>query len=565
MRSFAVWVIIFVVLMGSGQVEAAGSAQEKSYSADRFDVAVTIQEDGSLLITETVDYRFIGGPFTFVFREIDTAFTDGVEIRSAAVDGRVYPEGENAGQVELSGGDTRRVEWHFEPTSNIVRTFTLTYVMNGVVRRENDFDLVRYQPLPENFDFPIESATVTISYPPEASLTQEPSITAGLGTITRSEGQITVTAQNIAPNETLVLDIPFASGSLIEEPPQWQLRQAQGRALLPLWLTSGLAVVFGSLLGVITLWRRNRPQFDTRLWAMDTPPTDHSPGVAGLLASGGLTVTWSHALSTMFDLARRGYVHIEEIPKKGWFSRTDFWVTREKVDVSDLTIHEIAFLSLIFTDKKKGNVDRIKMSQMSKVITSSRWNGFKEVLKNQIKSGGYISSQRIRARRLLFIIGGILMALGGVTLFLAVLFSDQLQEWPLFLVGGWLLAGMIFIIAGALQSPLTNEGARIAAEWKQFFETLKSITKGKLTVDQTQFENYLSFAAAAGLLAPWVKWFQKQEAVPLPPYFTFHSADPADGFTAFVALAAMSSSSGGSAAGGTAGGGAAGGGSAGAG
>jgi hypothetical protein len=36
----------------------------KEYSADRFDASIAVQEGGSLIVTETVTFKFVGGPFT---------------------------------------------------------------------------------------------------------------------------------------------------------------------------------------------------------------------------------------------------------------------------------------------------------------------------------------------------------------------------------------------------------------------------------------------------------------------------------------------------------------------
>src|SRR5690606_17986452 len=133
-----------------------------------FDVDVVVREDGSLAVTETVVFEFAGAPFTFVYRELETERTDGIHNIGAAVDGRALPEGDAAGQVEISGSDPIRVEWHLEPFSDQVRTFTLEYEMLGVVRQEEGADLLIYQPLPDDFEYSIDNSTIAIEYPPGA-------------------------------------------------------------------------------------------------------------------------------------------------------------------------------------------------------------------------------------------------------------------------------------------------------------------------------------------------------------------------------------------------------------
>jgi uncharacterized membrane protein len=130
------------------------------------------------------------------------------------------------------------------------------------------------------------------------------------------------------------------------------------------------------------------------------------------------------------------------------------------------------------------------------------------------------------------------------------------------------LLGLVGVIAGVALSPLTDEGATVAAGWKQFADHLKEVSRGKAAVSGPQmFQRFLPYAAGFGLLQAWAKWFQKRGWTELPPYFTALSQADDGGVSAFVAMAAATSTSGGSAAGGAggAGAGAAGGGASGAG
>ena len=103
----------------------------KEYSAERFDVSIAVQEGGSLIVTEAVSFKFVGGPFTFVFRDIPTDKTDGISISSASIDGQTMQRGTEAGQVEIAYGNPVKVTWHFAPVSDQTRTFVLTYNVQG--------------------------------------------------------------------------------------------------------------------------------------------------------------------------------------------------------------------------------------------------------------------------------------------------------------------------------------------------------------------------------------------------------------------------------------------------
>src|SRR5215203_6787403 len=73
--------VLLVSLFVASPVLAA-----KSYYAERFDVLIELQENGSAIITETVEFHFEGDPFTFAFCEISANETDGITFLDASMD-----------------------------------------------------------------------------------------------------------------------------------------------------------------------------------------------------------------------------------------------------------------------------------------------------------------------------------------------------------------------------------------------------------------------------------------------------------------------------------------------
>ena len=127
---------------------AAPAEAGKDYRAERFDVQFDLQPDGSALVTETVAFRFDGGPFTYVFRDINATETDGLTFIDASMDGQTMPLGTSAGQVEVTGRDPLKVKWHFAPTSDSTHEFVVRYRMAGVVRKL-DADTIRWRAIPQ--------------------------------------------------------------------------------------------------------------------------------------------------------------------------------------------------------------------------------------------------------------------------------------------------------------------------------------------------------------------------------------------------------------------------------
>jgi hypothetical protein len=114
---------------------ASPALAAKSYRAERFDVQIDLQENGSAIVTETVEFHFTGDPFTFAFREISAAETDGVTFLDASMDGIPMPQGTQAGQVEVEAENPLKVTWHFSPTSDAAHVFTVRYRADGVIRK----------------------------------------------------------------------------------------------------------------------------------------------------------------------------------------------------------------------------------------------------------------------------------------------------------------------------------------------------------------------------------------------------------------------------------------------
>ena len=73
----------------------------KDYAAERYDAAIMVNEGGSLLVTETVTFKFVGGPFTYVFRDIPTDKTDGITIKSASMDDQTMQHGAELDKLRL--------------------------------------------------------------------------------------------------------------------------------------------------------------------------------------------------------------------------------------------------------------------------------------------------------------------------------------------------------------------------------------------------------------------------------------------------------------------------------
>lgn len=537
-------------------------AAAKEARAERFDVAVTAQADGSLLVTETVVFVYTGGPFTFVTRDLPTDLTDGIEIIEARMDGAVLPRGDQAGQVEISGDDPVEVRWHFAPTSDATHTFTLTYRALGVVTKSAEADGLRWQALPDEHDYAIESSTITVSYPAGAEPLGAATAEEFAAVVTTGDGQTTVTAQNLGEDDTLIVDMRFAPGSLTAQTPAWQVRADRRAALTRQYATPmialGLLVGLGGSLLAAVLWRRGQPEGVADEGPVVSPPSALNPALVGALTSGQGDPGLATALGTLFDLARRGVVVIVQEDKKSWLGLGSpaFGVTLGERPAG-LAAHEQALLDQFFGPAAAAGATAPLTEKMTAL--TGKWKEFAEPVKAEVRRRGWWDEAR-HARRVRWIFIGVMVMLGSLALtILAVALRDTFGILTLLVPLGGFIAGFVVLILGSSLSPYSDTGRAEAARWNGFSKYLSDVIANREAVVRPDlFEHYLAYAAALGLAQGWVKFFQKRGEAAIPAWFQPLAGAQTDGMGALVAVIAASGSSGSSAGG--AGGGAAGGG-----
>jgi hypothetical protein len=555
--TLVVGLMLALVLSGSAQ---AG----KSYSADRFDVQVEIQPDGSLIVTETVVFRFVGGPFTFAFRDLALTELDGIEGVQAGVNGQALPLGEGPGEVEIQSGRPIRVTWHFEPLYDATREFTLQYRVLGAIRQQ-DADTLVWRAIPEEHEYSIAGSTITLTFPSSTSLAEAPRLDVPFEVVD-TDDTVRLTAGPLGENDSVVLTARFAPGSLIQAAPAWQasaqIRAEARRRAGPLALGAGLlAFALGGAVLILDAQRRRGDTPTLVLPPNPTPPMDLPAAVVGKLTGQG-----AGFLGTLFDLAGRGILEIQE--ERGWLG-TRKHALRRVAPAEGLRAHERVLLEALFD----GDKDSIDLSRVAERL-SRRRSQFTDALDEEIAVRGWLDPDRQRQRRRLLGVWSLaavaslgLILTGGLWLSSVLGQGAEAVAIPAALAGfggGSLLATLVGLGTAASFSTHTAAGADQASRWKAFKEYLAGVARGREPAIRPDFfERYLPYAAAFGLGTRWAKTFQKLGGVPLPAWFHALDGSQAD-FGAIIPVMAAtdSSAAGGGAAGG---GGASGGGASGAG
>lgn len=552
MRQKLLFTTIVLTLALLFATNAAGAA--KSYYAEYFDVQIELQDGGSAIVTETVKFHFEGDPFTFAFREISSRETDGITFLEASMDGVQMSQGTQPGQVEIEAGDPLKVTWHFSPTSNAAHIFVVRYRADGIIRK-GDGDILVWRAIPEDHDYSIDRSTVTLIYPPQASVLGEPTLDWNFDAAWEGN-RVILTATSIAADQDLILTAHFAPDSLTNVAPQWQIQKERAEAAtaraLPVGLWTGIITLLLGGLGLFTYLRADRRDLNiSPVTYTANPPADVSPAVIGKL-----TKQQHSFMGAIFDLAQREALEVRE--EKGFWGTKNYMLVRTDRAVM-LKPFERALMDIIF----KSGETQVNMSEAGSRLGVQN-NIFEDALEQELLQRGWLDPDRLRKRTLLLKVAlfALFLAIG---VFLAVVLSGSGWSQNLDLavllgavagatLGIFILAIALLIYAGAY-SVLTPSGEEQSARWKGFAEYLKQASKGREpAIRPDYFERYLAYAAVFGLGANWAKYFQSLGGVPLPGWFHALSGSHGD-FGAMVAVMSSSDSSGAGAGGGASGGG----------
>jgi uncharacterized membrane protein YgcG len=575
-KRIGLFLLLVCLLFMPGRVSA-----DKDYIAEHFDVDIQLGDNGTMQVTETISFRFMGGPFTYVYRSLEKTRTDGITFISAELDGVPLPVNVDSAPewVAVEEGDPLTITWHFLETTDQLRVYSLTYLVSGIVRKNVTDDIVWYA-IPPDHDYRVQESRITIQYPDRAVLSDKP-LLSGTGSYqVLSQGNpIVINSGPVETNTAMILSLHFMADTLGASLPAWQSAEAarseRTSQTIPFTVGGLLVGLFGLAAALIISATRRDPADEISvpesISRPVSPPTDYKPAVAAAVAARG-NPTLLHSLAAFLDLARRGALCIEQLPGK-WYNPNRFEIVRLSPP-ADLSLHEQVLMEALFI-KKGQPVDRVGLEQYPQLI-GKQIREFSKAVKTEVALLGLVNPERKKKQNRLLLTGtGLILAGVFTAVLMLVVGAGRPEVLPLgmdrlisALLGvsiATFLGGLAFIIFAALYSPLTAQGRWIASQWNGFSRYLKDIVaKRETLIRPDTFSQFLPYAAGFGLGEQWAKFFQKHGTVEVPAWFhALNAQDASASFGAFTSF--MSSSSSNVASGGAGGGGASGGGGSGAG
>ena len=517
-----------LVLFGA----TAAGAQAGTERITGYDVDIDVEATGSIAVTETIDYDFASNDRHGIYRDVPVRLEWNERYE------RVYPlkvlsvEGSEGTPDEYkteTAGNKKRIRIG-DPDRTIsgAHRYTIAYRVESALNGFEDHDELYWNAVGTEWSVPVERSSVRVTTP--AGITQGACFGGGSGS--RLPCSAADQAGNVASfsqrgrgaGEGLTVVVGFAKGAVPPPVPVLDERWSITRAFstTPATVAASLALLAGVILGVARLsWRTGRdrrfagspvdaayatagqeevvrPTFGP--FADETPvefvpPDGLRPGQIGTLvdeAANTLDVT-----ATIVDLAVRGYLRIDEIPKKGWFGKPDWRLTKLK-DGDELRRYERSLIDGLFEDG-------------SEVTLSSLRNTFVTRLKrvqdalydDAVEQGWFVGRpDKVRTRWRVIGVLALLLAVGLLVL-LAAFTHAALVAVPL-------VVGAVVLLATATRMPRrTAKGTAVlrrAAGFRRFImESEKD--RARFAEQQHLFSEYLPYAVVFGATERWAKAF----------------------------------------------------------
>ena len=529
-RALALLAISIAMLLACAGMAAAQSAER---IAD-YDVAIDIGEDGTLTIVETIAYDFGSAQRHGILRDIPT------RLRYDDTYDRIYPlevvrvraSGDTpAGYQEESvdGGITRiRVG---DPDIEISgrHTYELTYRVEAALNGFRDHVELYWNAIGTEWSAPIGRADVQVRAP--ARITQVACFQGYEGSTlpcqraTSQGNRARFVQSGLGPFSGVTVVVGLPKGAVPRPEPVLEERWSLARAFQATPATVGVSAALGlaAVGGVVAMaWRRGR---DRRFRGSQVdqvmgnptgeqqavpigeagasapvefaPPDDMRPGQMGTLIDEQANVL--DVSATLVDLAVRGYLRIEELPKEGWFGKADWRLIRLEAPEDDLLTYERRLLNGVFRDGTEVTISELKNT------FAERLKGVQESLYADSVERRWFSERpdKVRSRWVALGVSALVVAVGATVALAAF------THWGL--LGIPLILGAVVLLASSGRMPArTAKGTAMLRRVRGFRTVIETAEThmARWAEKELVFTRFLPFAVVFGATEKWAKAFE---------------------------------------------------------
>ena len=484
-------------------------ADARSFVLSRFDVELQVLPSGDLLVTETISPRFEGS-WNGIERLIPVEYHTPQGFNYSLLLDHVTVTSEEGTPLKLESSRERHYRnfkvW-IPGAADRTRTFALKYRVRNGLKFFEDHDELYWNVTGDEWDVPIEQASVRIILPANATGVRAQAFTGAYGA---REHAATVVIVGSGIEMTMTRALGFREGltavvgwdkGLVAPPTGWD----QSRIFLASnWPLGIPLLVFG-----IMYRRWSQQGKDPRLRPIAVayePPERLSPAEVGTLADESPDTR--DITATVVDLAVRGYLRITERKAEqlfGLWSSADYAFRRVKPpqEWTALLAHEQLLLKALFN---AGAEEEVMLSSLENRFYTFL-PGIQNAIFEALQQRKYYAQRPDRVKQG-YLIGG--LVLGTLLSFALGALANRWGMAPLGFIGAGVASGLIVAGFGRIMPARTLQGTRALEGLLGFEEFLTRVEADRferIIKTPEMFERFLPYAMVLGVEKNWARAF----------------------------------------------------------
>ncbi len=477
---------------------------------------ITINNDATVQVTETIEYDFEGASRHGIFRDIPLDNSDGSSLEISQV--TVTDDQGGRYQKKVTEDDLGMHIKIGDPNSLVsgMKTYKISYLVKNALVAFDAYDELYWDVTGNGWVVPMDRVATIIHSP---QIVQESCYRGSQGSTTPCGALHEV--KGLEDGEGVTLAVGFQKGVVsgitriggqINTTKQVSKNQE---------LYQAFVLVLGalSLVGTFIYWRRNRdPKSNNPVVAWYESPNGLEPILLGTLIDK--TTDFRDVTAQILSLASRGYLSLTRTEEKKLmvFTDVDYLFTVTKATDEVLFDGDKKTLELLFSSTNPSVGATVLMSDLetsSATRIQSVLTEIKELTRNFLKNEGYLETAKKPWWAYLLGIGFI--ALGA----LSFIFSAETDGLSLVLIPIAVICSFIWLTT---KTKYTQRGVDVKQLVLGFKEFLSVTDKERFEFhnapekNPTQFMEFLPHAIAFGVEKKWAEQF-KDMMIPSPSWY----------------------------------------------
>ncbi|MEO8611635.1 MAG: DUF2207 domain-containing protein [Chloroflexota bacterium] len=528
-RLAAVVAVAFIMMC----VVSPAAAQSRSVFWRQWDVNIdnVDTKNNQYDVDELYNIDFTG---TFRFGSVVIPYTNLEDITNIQVSENGKSLHESCSQqtgtfcATTSDGNLSITYYFIQPITDGSAQFSVQYTVVGALRSYSGGDQLWWTVIPaDHYGFSIGSSTITVQMPPGFAPREgvDPVETYGAPSDVSVNGStITATAKGeLGGDQYFEIRVQYPHDPSLRVA-GWQATFDQQRTTQPLidlgLIALSLLLLIGGSMAVYALWysRGRDPKIGPVPEFLTEPPTNLPPAIVGTLLDEKADLR--DVISTIVDLAHRGYIVMEESQTDGLFGMKNTTFTFKRTDklTTDLRPYESRMVNALFSN---GSLERTLDSLTNHFYTYIPQ--LQNDLYQALVTEGLFTTSPQSTRAIWSVLGGLLLGAAFLFGFFAYGLTDGITGAVACLPLSVGIVGLLALLVGQHMPAKTRKGAEDAAKWGAFRQYLYNLDKYSKVEEAAQhFDDYLSYAVAFGIDRAWVRRFSQIQSVPVPIWYYPH-------------------------------------------